>query len=247
MIISKTLRMLSLPLFLLSSVLSSHAAPFTQPDTVLLPTSLTVSAKLVSARVGSAYSCQLSVAGGKPSYRWTVQSGSLPNGISLNAATGLISGVPAAAGKFSVSVLVSDQSAPVKAKVVQGTLRVAPAALHIVTTALVPAATAKPYHALLQATGGVAHYHWAVQSGALPDGLVLGAATGVIEGVPHGKGTSSFVVGVADDGEPSQRASMEYQLSVATPTYGHDVRTADGRNRSGLCRRAGCAGWHRTL
>ena len=71
--------------------------------------SLAVSTASLPAVVGgSAYSAQLSATGGVGSYTWSLSSGSLPAGLSLNASTGVISGTPTASGRSSFTVAVSD-------------------------------------------------------------------------------------------------------------------------------------------
>jgi hypothetical protein len=75
--------------------------------------SLAVStSSLPSAVVGSSYLAQLSATGGAGSYSWSVSSGSLPAGLSLNPTTGVISGTPTAAGTSSLTLAVSDPGPP---------------------------------------------------------------------------------------------------------------------------------------
>jgi hypothetical protein len=69
---------------------------------------------LPSAVVGSAYSAQLVSSGGTGGDVWSVNSGSLPAGLSLNASTGVMSGVPTVAGTSSFTVSVSDPAPPVQ-------------------------------------------------------------------------------------------------------------------------------------
>ncbi len=57
---------------------------------------------------GSAYSQQLIANGGTPPYTWSLLSGSLPAGLTLDSRAGLISGTPDVAGSFSVAVAVKD-------------------------------------------------------------------------------------------------------------------------------------------
>lgn len=60
--------------------------------------------------VGTAYNFQLAATGGVPPYTWAVASGSsLPAGLSLSSA-GVVSGTPTAAGTFSPSVAVTDET-----------------------------------------------------------------------------------------------------------------------------------------
>jgi len=60
-------------------------------------------ATLPSATMGSPYSAALAAVGGNSSsYQWTVSSGKLPAGLTLNPSTGVISGVPLAAGSSAI-------------------------------------------------------------------------------------------------------------------------------------------------
>ncbi len=58
--------------------------------------------------VGFRYSSDLQATGGTPPYRFAITQGTLPGGISLNAGSGNLSGVPTAAGNFSFSFQVTD-------------------------------------------------------------------------------------------------------------------------------------------
>jgi hypothetical protein len=77
-----------------------------------VPSLSVLTSGLPSAAVGAAYSAQLSASGGAGSYTWSVSSGSLPAGLSLNAATGVISGTPTGVGTASFTVSVSDPGPP---------------------------------------------------------------------------------------------------------------------------------------
>ncbi|GHJ13262.1 putative Ig domain-containing protein [Micromonospora sp. AKA38] len=59
------------------------------------------------AEVGAIYSDQLLVTGGTAPFSWSV-TGTLPPGLTLNPATGLLSGRPTAAGAYSFTVRVTD-------------------------------------------------------------------------------------------------------------------------------------------
>ena len=62
------------------------------------------------ARIGEPYSFQLQARGGVTPYTWSVVEGELPAGLSLDPASGLISGVPTQAGSREVLVKVEDSS-----------------------------------------------------------------------------------------------------------------------------------------
>lgn len=61
---------------------------------VVTPLSVTTTT-LPGGMVGKAYSATLAATGGTGPYTWSITSGSLPSGLTLNHATGVISGIPA--------------------------------------------------------------------------------------------------------------------------------------------------------
>jgi hypothetical protein len=91
------------------------------------------------------------------------------------------------------------------------------APLAITTSSLAPAFEDVGYVAQLSASGGAGSYTWSVSSGALPAGLTLNSATGVISGTPSSIGPVSFTVGVEDAGPPAQSASATLALNVGDP------------------------------
>jgi len=58
------------------------------------------------------YNSYLNASGGVPPYTWSVQSGSLPGGISLNSQSGDISGSPTATGTSDFTIAVTDSENP---------------------------------------------------------------------------------------------------------------------------------------
>lgn len=87
-------------------------------------------------------------------------------------------------------------------------------ALSITTASLPNAQVGVAYSQTLVATGGTTPYSWSI-SGALPAGLSLNAATGVISGTPttptQGGSTASFTAQVTDSETPA--------VSVTAPLY----------------------------
>jgi hypothetical protein len=67
-----------------------------------------------TALISRIFRLQLSATGGVGSYNWRLGDGSgpLPNGLTLDPKSGLISGLPAAPGSFSFRVAVSDSANP---------------------------------------------------------------------------------------------------------------------------------------
>ena len=149
---------------------------------------------LPAGTTASAYSVTLAASGGVTPYAWTLASGSLPSGLTLDPATGTISGTPAATGEFPVTVTVTDaQGAAASRSLV---IRIFEP-LRILTTALPEGTEGVAYQAQLQAAGGAPPYVFSVLSGELPGGLAL-AGDGSISGAPAASGEFTFTVRVTD-------------------------------------------------
>jgi PKD repeat protein len=63
---------------------------------------------LPQGRVGEAYSATLAASGGDKPYTWSVVDGELPPGLTLDPASGTISGASSSAGTYSFTAQVSD-------------------------------------------------------------------------------------------------------------------------------------------
>jgi hypothetical protein len=135
-------------------------------------------ATLAKARVGVMYSVQLAAGGGDPPYDWSIASGALPSGVDLSV-DGQITGVPAQAGVFTFSVLVTDASDHRDMKELTLT---SIGQLIIATSALSQAIIGRPYDTTLQAAGGEPPYAWTLSGGSLPAGIVL-ESSGRIHGM----------------------------------------------------------------
>src|SRR6202790_3464486 len=72
------------------------------------PNNLLIHGTFPAGTVSESYNAVLAVGGGKFPYHFSVKTGALPPGISLNPATGSFSGKPTSAGTFSFEVIVTD-------------------------------------------------------------------------------------------------------------------------------------------
>lgn len=72
------------------------------------------------------YSATLSASGGVAPYTWSVASGLLPSGLSLNSSSGQITGTPSQSGEFPITIQALDSTTPTKLSVSQSfTLQIA--------------------------------------------------------------------------------------------------------------------------
>ncbi|MGA8300564.1 MAG: putative Ig domain-containing protein [Terriglobales bacterium] len=175
---------------------------------------------LATGVLGAAYSQTLTATGGVPGYQWTIVSGSLPPGLTLNASSGTISGTPTATGISGFSVKVTDSGTP-SPQTAEASLSITintPPPLQITTTSLPNGTTGSSYAATLAATGGVQPYSWSVTSGSLPAGLTLTSNSGQISGTPTATGAFAFTVQVKDSENPAVAVTANLSITIAAGT-----------------------------
>lgn len=80
----------------------------------------------INGVVGSAFTQAIEFSGGTAPFAVYVTSGTLPDGLSMNANTGLISGTPTTSGSFTVDITIQD-SADVTTAITQLTFQISPA------------------------------------------------------------------------------------------------------------------------
>jgi len=164
---------------------------------------------LPAAAVGVAYSATVAATGGEAPYAWSA-TGALPDGLTLNAMSGVISGTPTRTGSFDFTVLVRDRNN----QSANRSFRIAVGSGLIITTESLPGAVVGvAYTASISASGGDAPYAWSA-TGALPDGLTLNATSGVISGTPTRTGSFDFTVLVRD--RNNQLANRSFRIAVGS-------------------------------
>jgi large repetitive protein len=186
-------------------------------------------ATLGNGTVGATYSETVSASGGTAPYSYAVTSGALPAGLSLDTASGAISGTPTAGGSFNFTIAATDSSTGVGAPYVaaRSYALTIDAATIAMTPASLPAGTpGAAYSQALTASGGTPAYSFAITAGTLPPGLSL--ASGTISGTPTASGTYTFTVAATDSSTGSgapYAGSRTYTLVIGVPTIAVDTAT----------------------
>ena len=172
-----------------------------------------------SATVGTAYTAACTAFGGVGPYLYFI-AGTLPAGLTLNPASGIVSGTPNGLGS-AFSVQVMDSESPAAMARFFENLFIQPVQLTVLSTSLPVPNPGLPYAAIPIVGGGTPPYTFAISSGALPGGLQLSPGDGVISstapGSPGGAlatGPYSFTIQVKDSAGAT--ATQAYSGTILT-------------------------------
>ncbi|HEX3680842.1 MAG TPA: putative Ig domain-containing protein, partial [Galbitalea sp.] len=132
---------------------------------------------------------------GNPAPTYTVSAGELPDGLTLDPISGVVSGTPTTAGPISFTITATSSAG---SDALAYTVNVAPAppvAPSITSTSatLAGEVIGTPYSATVAASG-TGPITFSVTAGALPAGLTLDTATGVMSGIPTVAGPATFTI-----------------------------------------------------
>lgn len=221
------------------SVTDSSTPPrtFKQSSSINIATSVSpmqvITNFLPNDEVGSPYSISLSATGGTTPYTWSISSGTLPPGLTLNPSTGTISGTPTVVGALNFTVQVRDSTTPAAQTATKPLgLTVLPVPLVITTSALPGDQQGIAYAATLSASGGASPYTWSISSGTLPAGLTLNPSSGAISGTPTASGSSTFNVMVTDSTTPTRQTNTASFSVTITIGISHSVVLTWGASSS---------------
>jgi hypothetical protein len=187
----------------------------------ILPNSLTagsspvwVTGAVLSYTVSASTSLTLSATDADPSsvITYSVATGTLPSGLSLDGSTGVISGTPTTSN-VTVTFRATDSGGNFTDKAI---LMNANPVWTTAAGALTKTISGVAYTATVAATDDNTAVSYSVVSGALPTGLSLASTSGVISGTTTAAGTASFTIRASDtNGGTTDRA---FTITAATAT-----------------------------
>ncbi len=187
------------------------SSPATVTITVTAPTLVITPATLSTFTVGSAFNATLSASGGDAPYTFNVNS--LPSGLSLNTATGQISGTPIAAGAYSFTATVTDSNGATGSITYSGTVSAALPVASAVSATVAANSSANPI--TLNLSGGAAT-SVAVASAAA-HGTATASGTSITYTPTAGySGTDSFTYTATNASGTSSPATVT--ITVTAPT-----------------------------
>lgn len=179
---------------------------------------LSLSGVLASTTVGAVYSAQLKGRGGQAPYAFSLSSGALPDGMYLDPATGIISGVASGPGTSSFIVRLTDLSGEFVDR--QFAITVIAEPLQLVGDAG-NGTVGVPYSYTYSASGGYPPYSYEI-IGA-PPGLSVSSGSPILAGTPTTSGADSWTMRVTDSAMSTfdlpDSATFAYATLTLSGTY----------------------------
>jgi hypothetical protein len=173
-------------------------------------------ATLPAGTLNAAYTpTTITASGGLPPYTWSATG--LPTGLSINIASGVISGTPTtdAGSPYSVTVTVEDSTG----KTANMTYFLSVSSLLAVAgpSSLPNGDVGEAYTATtISASGGSGSYTFSATG--LPSGLSIGSTTGTITGTPTANTAGAYTVVATVTDSSSNTANKTYPLTVILPS-----------------------------
>ena len=198
-----------------TSVSGSTSSTVTTPDlalTVGQSPALASNTLTETMQLGQSYSASVT-ASGFPAPTYSLASGSLPAGLTLNSSTGAITGTPNTMANYSFAIRATNVFAPSGVTLVTTSASVTAAPIYTDSAVNPRGSIGVAYSSEVLATGSPAPTY-SISSGALPNGLALNSATGQITGTPTATGDFSFVVTATNTYGSSSTNSLSIQIGV---------------------------------
>jgi len=187
---------------------NTNAIPDWQDEINAITPAITTASPLPLAAIGDVYTLTLESIKGSQPYSYTVESGSLPDGLTL-ASDGIISGMPKTPGTATFTLRVTDTESRFSSREFSLTVVTKPV---VTTSSLLAGGTVGTAYSLaLAATDGTAPYSWTISSGDLPPGVSL-TSDGALSGLLTAAGSFEFTVKVSDANHLKAQQALTVQV-----------------------------------
>lgn len=175
-----------------------------------IPPLVITTSSLPTAIAGTSYYTTLAAQGGIGTYTWTILSGTLPQGLSLDTATGAISGTPTQAGTVDFTVEVQDSRNPADTQTANLSLTVYPGAASL---------TANPSNIQIASQGNSGNTTLNVA------GFVSNAIQFSCTGLPY-RASCSFgsLSGIGESGTAAMQISTQVPMNASLQSPGPNGR-----------------------
>jgi hypothetical protein len=173
-----------------------------------------VAGTLAAGTIGTAYSVTISQTGLAGTPAWSISTGALPGGLSINTTSGEISGTPTATGTFNFTVQVTDGTCTASQAY---SIVVSCPTIVFVNASATNATIGSAYNLNASVTGNTQTITYSV-SPALPAGLSLNTSTGQITGTPTAVTASATYTVTASQSSGVCTVTQNYTFAVACPT-----------------------------
>ncbi len=172
---------------------------------------------LPTGSTAASYSVPFSASGGTGSVSFA-QYGPLPDGLTFVA--GELAGTPNTSGIYPITVAATDATPCTGGRNYHLVVEREGVTIDLAPAELPDAAVGVPYSQTVTASGGTAPYSYRVTSGALPAGLTLDAASGLISGTPTSSTPATFTITALDATDATGSRSYSPAVPVQLLRFG---------------------------
>ncbi len=171
--------------------------------------------QLAPERAGVDFAQPIITSGGTGTLHWSVAGGNLPTGLSLDAATGILSGNLASIGAWDFTVVVSDSGSPgaPQQSATKNFRLYAIGNLTVITKAIPGYTLGQPVSCAAGCRRRPASLHLGLVSGKLPDYMTLDP-NGYIRGGGDSPGAYPITLKVSDSESTPQSTTVDFTISV---------------------------------
>lgn len=162
---------------------------------------ISVSGTPSDGTVGTAYTSgtTYSASGATGPFTYSIASGALPPGLSIDPSSGAISGTPTVAGTYTYTVFATNGTETGVSGIQTIVISAATGELDMIATPSSTTQVGSLYSQQNVGFAGTGPYTFTLTGGALPDGTTLDPNTGLVSGYPTTFGPFTYEIQVTDD------------------------------------------------